>query len=522
VALLARWRPGWDAALTAVLAGGLLALAFPPLDWWPLCLVGVVPFILLAQRLSPRRALIAGWLGGLALFTGLMYWILVVMTQYGGLNWVMAGLALFFFAFYLGSYLGVFCCIVSFANRGGVSPLIMAPLAWAGLEWVRSWAFTGVPWLPLSMGLDGSLPLMQSVELWSTTGLSLLLVLVNTLIAEAVRAPWGAAPLWRRSAALALGLALVAGGWAWGSGRLEQVRAAAKDAPTLVVSVVQGDVSLPMLWQKSLRPVVVERHVKATQREAQKVSQRPWLVIWPESAAPFYFMRQARPSQPVLNLAKELDAYIMLGSLGAVEVDGKFRVTNRAWLVGPDGLAAGFYDKVHLVPFGEYVPWSQLLFFVRAVAQIGVDFAVGQPGKVLNAGPVALGPLICYESIFPELARDMRLAGARLLVNQTNDAWFGRTSAPYQHMAHLRFRAVENRLACARAANTGVSGFVLPSGEVIKPTGLFTPAVAGADLPLMNQDTFYLRHGEIAGPGALGATVLLIIWVLWRERKREV
>ena len=522
MAALARWRPGWGAALTAVLAGGLLAAAFPPLDWWPLCLVGVVPFMLLAQRLSPRRALIAGWLGGLAMFTGLMYWILVVMTVYGGLNWVLAGLALFFFAFYLGSYLGIFCCIVSFAKRGGVSPLLMAPLAWAGLEWVRSFAFTGVPWLPLAMGLDGSLPLMQSAELWSTTGLSLLVVLVNALIAEAVRLPWRDAPVWRRGAALVLGLALVAGGWLWGDGRLEQVEAAAKAAPTMAVSVVQGDVSLPMLWQRKLRPVVVERHVKATQREALEVSRRPWLVIWPESAAPFYFMREARPSLPVLKLAKELDAYIMLGSLGAVEIDGKYKVTNRSWMVGPDGQAVGFYDKVHLVPFGEYVPWSQLLFFVRAVAQIGVDFAVGRPGKVVQAGSVAVGPLICYESIFPELARDMRLSGARLLVNQTNDAWFGRTSAPYQHMAHLRFRAVENRLACARAANTGVSGFVLPSGRVTKATGLFTPAVAGADLPLMNEYTFYLRHGEIAGPGALGFTVLLIVWVLWRERKREV
>jgi apolipoprotein N-acyltransferase len=522
VPLLASWRPGWGAALTAILAGGLLALAFPPLNWWPLCLLGVAPFIMLARRLSPRRALIAGWLGGMALFAGLMYWILVVMTQYGGLNWALAGVALFFFAFYLGCYLGIFCCVVSFLNREGIRPLLAAPLVWAGLEWVRSWAVTGVPWLPLAMGLDGSLPLMQSAELWSTNGLSLLVVLVNALLAEAVLFPRSAAPLWRRGAALAAALVLLAGGWWWGQARLTQVRAASQAAPTLAVSVVQGDVSLPMLWRRELRPVVIERHVKATQRAAATEKRRPWLVVWPESAAPFFFMRDARPSLPVLELAKHLDAYIMLGSLGAVEVDGKYKVSNRAWLVKPTGDAAEFYDKVHLVPFGEYVPWSQILFFVRAVAQIGDDFAVGQPGKVLNMGPVALGPLICYESIFPELARDMRLAGARLLVNQTNDAWFGRTSAPYEHMAHLRFRAVENRLACARAANTGVSGFVLPSGEIIKATGLFTPAVASADLPLMNEDTFYLRHGEIVGPGALGVTVLLIFWALWRERKREV
>ncbi len=521
MAFLARWRPGWGAALTAVLGGLVLATAFPPLDLWPLALVGVAPFILLARSLPPRRALVAGWLGGIALYAGLMYWVTVVMTSYGGLDWGLAGVALFIFAWYLGAYLGVFCCLVSLGARAGLSPLLLAPLVWCALEWVRSFAFTGVPWLPLAMGLDGSLPLMQSAELWSTTGLSLLMVLVNALVAQAARVPWSAAPAWRRAAALALGLILVAGGWWWGQGRLTQVEAASQAAPTLAVSVVQGDVSLPMLWQRALRPVVVERHLKGTQREAAQVKQRPWLVVWPESAAPFYFLREARPSLPVLNLAKKLDAYIMLGSLGAVEAGAKYKVTNRSWLVGPDGQAVGFYDKVHLVPFGEYVPWSQILFFVRAVAQIGDDFAVGQEGKVLKAGQVGLGALICYESIFPELARAMRLNGAQLLVNQTNDAWFGRTSAPYQHMAHLRFRAVENRLACARAANTGVSGFVLPSGRITQATGLFTPAVASARLPLMSQMTFFSRHGEIAGPAALGAAVLLLALALWRAAKRE-
>lgn len=521
MAILARWRPGRGAALTAVLGGLVLATAFPPLDLWPVSLVGLAPFILLARRLSPRRALMAGWLGGLVMYTGLMYWVTVVMTTYGGLDWGLAGLALFFFVWYLGAYVGAFCWLVSLGTRAGLSPLLVAPLAWTGLEWIRSFILTGVPWLPLATGLDGSLPLMQSAELWSTTGISLLMVLVNALAAQAARAPWTAAPPWRRGAALALGLVLVAGGWWWGAGRLAQVEAASQAAPTMAVSVVQGDIALPMLWQRALRPVVVERHVKATQREAAKVPQRPWLVVWPESAAPFYFMRDARPSLPVLNLAKELDAYIMLGSLGAVESNGKFKVSNRVWMVDTDGRAAGSYDKVHLVPFGEYVPWSQILFFVRAVAQIGDDFAVGKAGGVLKAGSVAVGPLICYESIFPELARAMRQAGARLLVNQTNDAWFGRTSAPYQHMAHLRFRAVENRLACARAANTGVSGFVLPSGRVIQATGLFTPAVASAQLPLMNEDTFFLRHGEIAGPAALGVLLLLMVWALWRTAKRE-
>ena len=165
---------------------------------------------------------------------------------------------------------------------------------------------------------------------------------------------------------------------------------------------------------------------------------------------------------------------------------------------------------------------GQVLFFVRAVAQIGDDFAVGTPGKVLRMGPLALGPLICYESIFPELARAMRLNGARLLVNQTNDAWFGRTSAPYQHLSHLQLRAVENRMACARAANTGISGFVLPSGRLIQSTGIYQPGLESARLPLMESLTFFTRHGDIIGPGALAAALFLLTpWAGWRARRRE-
>ncbi|MCB2228468.1 MAG: apolipoprotein N-acyltransferase [Desulfarculaceae bacterium] len=518
---LTAWRPGRGAAITAILGGLLLACAFPPINLWPLALVGLVPFFWLARRLTPKKALVAGWLGGITMFMGLVYWLIVVMITYGGVHWSAALLALFIFAWYLGSYLGIFCWLLSLGARGGLSLLILAPLVWAGTEWARGLIFTGVPWLPLSMGLVSRLELVQSAELWSTTGLSLILVLVNALVAEAVFPARPDSPNWRRGAAVVLAILIVAAGWLWGAQRMDQVEAQAKSAPTLAVSVVQGNVPLAMMWQRQLRPQVIGRHARATKRAAQDNPERPWLVVWPESAAPFYFLRDARPSIPVLELAKELKAYVMLGSLGAVKDGDLLRVSNRSWLIGPDGREAGYYDKVHLVPFGEYVPLGKLLFFVRAVAQIGVDFAVGSPGKVLMVGPLAVGPLICYESIFPELARQMRLHGARLLVNQTNDAWFGRTSAPYQHLSHLQLRAIENRLACARAANTGISGFVSPSGRVSQATGIYRPGLESARVPLMEQKTFFTRHGDIIGPVALAAALLLVLAGWWRARKRE-
>jgi apolipoprotein N-acyltransferase len=518
----ARWRPGWGAAALAAVSGLLLTAAFPPMNLWPLALVGLLPLIYLARRFPPRRALVAGLIWGMALFSGLMYWLFVVFSVYGGLSWPLSVATLAVFAFYLGGYAAIWACLLSWWGPKPWALLIAGPLIWVGLEWLRSQIFTGIIWLPYSMGLTGSLPLIQSLEFWSTTGLSLILVLVNCLLAVAVLPGMRRGGFGRGQAAAILALIVIlAGGWLWGSHRLEQVTAAQKAAPQLTVSVVQGNIPLNQLWNRRLRPLVLQRLMDLTDKAAAQVPQRPWLVVWPESAAPFYFLRNAKTSQPVLDYAKQKDIHLLLGALGVVEKGERLQVSNRIWMLDPDGTPNGYYDKVRLVPFGEYVPWQPLLFFVRAVAQIGDDFAVGEIGKTLSMGGVGLGPVICYESIFPELARQQRLRGARLLINPTNDAWFGRTTAPYQHMAHLAFRAVENRMASARSANTGVSGFILPTGEQFQTTGLFVPAVETAQLPLMNESTFFSRHGETVGPVALAAALIMYLATWWRRRKNK-
>lgn len=518
MAILKSWRPGPGAALISALSGLALAAAFPPLDLWPLCLVALVPMMLLCRRLSPRRAMVCGAIFGLALFLGLMYWLMVVFVTYGGLHWGLGLLALLLFTWYMSWYPTAWCWLLARWRGSAFALLLVAPLAWVGLEWLRGHIFTGVPWLPLGMGLYGATPLLQSAEFWGTGGLCLMVVLVNALLALAVahlmeRRGTRAAPL----ACLAGVAIILAGGWFWGQARVSQVRAQEAKAPSIVVSVVQANQDLNEMWRPGNRRQVVKDHVGLTQMAAAHVERRPWLVIWPESAAPFYFLRDARPSQPALELMKGAGMHLMLGSLGAVGQGKELKVSNRVWLLEPGG-GVQYYDKVHLVPFGEYVPLKQILFFVRGVAQIGDDFAVGQEGKTLKVAETRTGPLICYESIFPELARQQRLAGARLLVNQTNDAWFGRTSAPYQHMAHLALRAIENRLGAARAANTGVSGFILPDGHVEQTTGLFDKAVRTREMPLMDSETFFTRNGDLLGPAALCLTVLLAAWAMLRGR----
>lgn len=492
-------------------------LAFPPWDLWPLALVALVPLVILAREAGrPRRALALGLVWGLVQGLATMHWLMVVLTDYGRLAWPLALGAFLILQTYLALYPAAWAWMLARARRAHLPWLLLGPAAWAGLEWLREWLFTGFPWLPLGNALTARPELIQSAELWGVRGVSALVVLVNLLLARA----WWSRSGGRRTAALVAVLALVAGGWLWGAGRMDEVRQAAQKAPHLAVSVVQGNIPIHRLWDRGARLDIIRTQLGLSRRAAKKVERRPWLVVWSESAAPFFFLRDARPTLAVLRGAIRLRAYLLLGTVGAVKRDGRWRPTNRVWLVGPDGEPGPFYDKVHLVPFGEYVPLGRLLFFVRALAAVGQDNAPGVKGSTLPVAGWKVGPLICYESIFPGLAREQRLRGARLIVNQTNDAWFGNSGASAQHLSHLRLRAVENRLACARAANTGISGFVLPDGTTAQLTGLYVEDVRTRELPLMDRTTFFTRHGDLAGPAGLALALLGLAWGGWRKRRK--
>ncbi|MFH1058657.1 MAG: apolipoprotein N-acyltransferase [Pseudomonadota bacterium] len=523
---LPAWLPGLRPALIAPAAGALSALAFPTWDLWPLALVGLAPLFWLARTLRPLPAVIAGWLFGVGLGAAQLHWLTVVMTVYGGLAWPLAGLLLLGLAGIVAIYPAAWAGLMAWSRVGPAGAVLLGAALWAGLEWVRGWLFTGFPWLPLSAALTSRPALIQSAELWGATGLSAMVALINGLIACAVL-PGGAAGPGRprRWAALGLAAILLAGGWWAGAARMAAVERLATDAPRLTVSVAQAGIGQDQLWRPEMRLTVIRRYVELTQAQAPAASAGapPWLAVWPESAAPFYFLLQARESAPVLQTAAELGAYVALGSNGMVDRGPPLKASNRVWLVGPQGRPEGHYDKVHLVPFGEYVPLPDIFFFARAVAGLGIDFVPGRVGDTLSVGGVKVGPLICYESIFPELARAQRQLGAVLLINQTNDAWYGRTGASYQHMSHLRLRAVENRVAVARAATTGVSCFVLPDGAVTHATELFTPAAATRELPLLKLPTLFTATGDVAGPLGLALGLAATVWLGpgRRRRKRE-
>jgi apolipoprotein N-acyltransferase len=194
---------------------------------------------------------------------------------------------------------------------------------------------------------------------------------------------------------------------------------------------------------------------------------------------------------------------------------------NSAYLLDPDGNILGRYDKVHLVPYGEYIPLKRFFPFLGKITEAVGNFVPGQKGQVLSWEGKNVGILICFEIIFPELSRAMALNGAQILVNMTNDAWFGRSSAPYQHLSMAVFRAVETRRALARSANTGISAFIDPSGRIMDQTPLYEEAARTQALPLMTENTFYTRYGDIFAVSCVAVSVVAVLFVLLHTRGKN-
>jgi apolipoprotein N-acyltransferase len=247
-------------------------------------------------------------------------------------------------------------------------------------------------------------------------------------------------------------------------------------------------------------------------------SQEPELVVWPESAAPFYFIAEGPPTRMVMQGIQAANTHFLIGAPSFDLKGGEADYFNSAYLVGPGTEVLGKYDKAHLVPYGEYTPFKEYLPFLGKIVEHVGDFKPGTKGQTLDMQGRKLGVQICYEIIFPALARAMAQNGADLLITITNDAWYGTTAGPYQHFSLAVLRAVENRRALARAANTGISGFIDPAGRVLDPTLLMKEAVVVRELPLLDAVSAYTRFGDIFAAGCLVGSIVMAGRELLRRR----
>ena len=461
--------------LLAAVSGLLLTGSFPKvgLDW--LAWFALVPLLLALANLSVRESFRIGFIAGLFHYLTLLYWVVPVMQTYGYLPWYLSVAILFLFATVLALFLAFFSMALAAVGRTPLRCLISVPLLWVALEYVRTFIFTGFPWALLGHALYLRHHLIQISDLFGAYGVSFLLALSNVTVFLPLplirRKTWGTLPISRPVLFGAVGIFIVGFllTWIYGAWRIRTVDDLMAAAPTARIAVIQGNIDQGVKWDPAHQSAAIKTHQRLS---LAAKSENPDLIVWPESATPFYMFYDQHPTEMVLAGIQKVNIDFLIGSPSVARQDKSVIYFNSAYLISPAAKNVSRYDKTHLVPYGEYVPFERWLPFLgKVVAQVG-DFRPGKPAKVLPWRKDALGIQICYEVIFPSLSRKLVKNGAALLVNITNDAWFGTTSGPYQHFSMTIFRALENRRALARAANTGISGFIDPVGPILTSTRL--------------------------------------------------
>ncbi len=476
----------------AALSGLLLVLIFPPFGLSLLAWVALVPLMLAVARRDGLTAFKAGFLCGFICFCGVMMpWIMNVLTVYGHVWYPLA----VFFAILLMAYLALYFALYGWAvSVFGPAPeaVMVSPLLFVLLEYVRSYFLGGLPWALIAHSQAEQPAVIQLSAYAGTAGVTFLIVLVNASIAFLILKR----QQWKKAAAVPLfAILLATANVFWGWHHIRSVEEMGGEEFT--ASVVQGNIDQGRKWDAAYTGQTIAAYYGMTRTEARG---KPDLVVWPETAVPFFFDRNTVQRDRLLNFSKEIATPILFGGMGVEQSPetGKTEFFNRAYIVTPAGVK-GHYDKMHLVPFGEYVPFHRFLFFVdRITDAVEGDIQAGNSAQPLMVGSIPVGIQICYEIKYPGLTRRFAQNGARIMVNITNDAWFGRSGASAQHMASLPFRAVENRVPIIRAANTGISSFVTATGKIIATTPLFKKTSLARKLTIPpSAGTFYTRFGDV-------------------------
>jgi apolipoprotein N-acyltransferase len=507
-----RSRRGFGLGWAPIISGLLLAAAFPKWDQTFLLPIALWPLFWALQDQSPKRAFWLGYLFGLAFYSGLLYWIAYVTHVFGKLPLPLAIGVMLLLAGVLSLWRGLWAAGVAWAAKRGISPLWFAPALWVVLEFAQAnLPFGGFPWELLGYALYRYPMLIQIADVTGVYGLSFMVVLVNALIFLMSNRKFGVLKHFMRQEALPILLIMLCVGY--GANRLDATKKAAANNPKIKVAVTQGNIKQGEKWNPQIVHTTLDRYAELTEK-----SKGARLIIWPETAAPFFYLRTPDFTAKVRNIAIKSGAHLLFGAPAWELTKEGERYFNRAYLLTPQGEVAGYYDKAHLVPYGEYVPLQRLFFFIPKMVPMIGDFAEGPVGATLSLPEGPVGVLICFESIFPYLARAQVKNGARLLINITNDAWFGETSAPYQHLSMGVLRAVEGRVALARAANTGISAFIAPDGRVLWTSALNIPAAHTQELPWLPGGSIYTKIGDAFAWGCLIICVLAAF--LTRRRLR--
>jgi apolipoprotein N-acyltransferase len=473
-------------------------------------------YLAIANQTS-KKAFFYGWIYGLALGLFSFSWLAEVMGGYGGLG-TGGGVVLVLLAAYLALYQGLWAYLMGPWLLNTANPYLVPILGgalWTGLDWLKNFVFTGFNWTPLAVGLAAEPEMMGAADLLGLYGLALPVAAISGWLFFMVKNRVKARPL------LGFILGTLVYFCGYGSLTYKTWEKEVASGYGLKIAVLQASVEQSMKWNVNYRDLILDRYSLLV---AKAELEKPWLIVWSETAAPFSYGHDPIETAWLDNLLANSTAHSLVGVTRLEPKDGVYRLYNRAWLMGPNG-PGPYYDKRHLVPFGEYVPLAKELPFLRWAFFQGVlgaagRFSPGEKGAPLDHGGFRLGLMICFESTFPYLARDRVLEGANLLVVTTNDAWFGTSWAPEQHLNQAAWRAVENRRPLVRAANNGISANVSPSGRILARSAQNEINAYIYAVPILRREVFkltiYARFGHYLPPIL---AILTIIYLLYRFSK---
>ena len=502
-----------ETLLLALVSGFLLTASFPPGPFSFLAWFALVPLLKSIENATPSVALRLGFVAGLAHYLTLVYWVIIVMGHYGHLPLPVSIGILILFSVYLSIFPAVFAWGASLIGKSFLGSLKVAAL-WVALEFVRANILTGFPWCLLGHTQYRNLEAIQVADLVGAYGTSFAIVLSSALIYRLVLES-DRKPLKLEAPIVVLTLALALGYGVYRTSTSDS----SMSGSSVKIAVVQGNIDQSIKWNPAYQEKTVQIYRNLT---LQARAFGPDLVVWPETAVPLFFQDGESLARSVLLTGREAGAHMIFGSPAYRRERGSVSFYNRAYLTSPAAEILGSYDKIHLVPFGEYVPMKRFLPFVQRLVVSAGDFLAGDKAAPLLFPDAPAGVLICFESIFPDLGRAMTEKGAKILVNLTNDAWYGMSSAPFQHFSMAVFRAVENRRPVVRAANTGISAFILPSGKIVDQSPLFTEALLTGELPLPDSGlTLYTRYGDFFAVALTIFSTVNIFFACWYSRRRS-
>jgi apolipoprotein N-acyltransferase len=494
-----------DVAL-AMVSGALLVLSFPKFGHPAFGWIALTPLLVAVSGAALRRAFLLGLATGVIYFTGTLYWITGVMAVYGGLQTWVAVLINGALIAYLALFPALFALIMRrLVMAYGRSALLAAPVVWVATELARA-SITSFPWALLGYSQVTVLPIAQLASLFGVYGLSMLVAAVSAALASAAPGMRQGQSSTARYTPTFGALMIVLAVAVWGSRRVAASEWTRAGEP-IRIGMIQGNVDQAQKWDVKRASAIFRDYLNLTRQAIREGAQ---VVLWPESSTPFLFEEDFPAAAMVRTLAQQAKVPIVFGS-DQIERGRPDRYYNSAFLVRADGTTGGVYRKMHLVPFGEYVPFQRLLFFAAPLTEQSGTFSPGLIPELLPVDGHRISVAICYEVVYPDLVRQFVTGGSELLTTITNDAWFGRTSAPMQHFQQAAMRAIENGRYLVRSANTGISGIVDPYGRVLAQTPIFESAVLLGEVRFLRTSTFFSRHGDVLAYASVVATLVLLV-----------